>query len=232
MKDMIEEYASVCKSNPLPYKKEIVSNMSGKKINVNGYGYVNLDLPSKTLWATCNVGADKPSDFGLYFQWGDTVGYSNHQIGLGDGQKKFSSDFSDYKWHNAQGFTRYKTAGDALQLDDDAANANMGGDWHMPSPEQIQELIDNTTNTWTEQNGVKGKLLISKSDTSKTIFFPAAGFAWNGSVYNSGSNGLVWSSMLNAGNVDYGQNLYFYSSNVILNYYCRYSGLSVRGVIG
>lgn len=233
MLNMINQYASVCKLNkkdePLICKNGIEGIMEDKKININCHPYVDLCLPSKTLWSTMNVGASKPSEYGKYFQWGDVEGYTFDQVGT---KKKFSLDWSDYKWGVAPNFTKYNTNGSTLELEDDAAHTHMGGDWHIPTPTQIQELIDNTTSEWTEQNGVKGKLLISKSDTSKTIFFPAAGFAWNGSVYNSGSNGLVWSSMLNAGNVDYGQNLYFYSSNVILNYYCRYSGLSVRGVIG
>lgn len=240
---MIDQYASVCKLNKkdesLICKNGIGAIMEDKKININCHPYVDLCLPSKTLWSTMNVGASKPSEYGLYFQWGDVQGYTAEQVGIGEGQKKFALDWSDYKWYESGivdvdniKFKKYTVGGATLKLEDDAAHTHMGGDWHIPTPTQIQELIDNTTSEWTEQNGVKGKLLISKSDTSKTIFFPAAGFAWNGSVYNSGSNGLVWSSMLNAGNVDYGLNLYFYSSNVILNYYCRYSGLSVRGVIG
>ena len=65
----------------------------------NGHDYVDLGLPSGTLWATMNVGASKPSDAGLYFQWGDTQGYTADQVGTGDGKKKFSSDWSDYKWN-------------------------------------------------------------------------------------------------------------------------------------
>jgi hypothetical protein len=240
MLNMINQYASVCilnkKDKPLIRKKEIEAIMEDKKIYINCHPYVDLCLPSKTLWSTMNVGASKPSEYGLYFQWGDVQGYTFDQVGL---KKKFSLDWSDYKWYSGKkdeygdvAFTKYNTPGVSLDLEDDAANVNMGGSWHIPTPSQIQELIDNTTSEWTTQDGVNGRLFTSKTDNSKSIFIPAAGIAWNGSVYNSGSNGLVWSSMLNAGNVDYGQNLYFYSSNVILNYYCRYSGLSVRGVIG
>ena len=201
-----------------------------KKINNNGYEYVDLGLPSGTLWSTCNVGANKPSDYGLYFQWGDVKGYEEGQIGLGDGQKKFSSDFSDYKWHDAQGFTRYKTAGDALQLEDDAANANMGGSWHIPSSEQIQELINETTSNWIKLDGVNGKLFTS--DNGKSIFIPAAGVASNGSLSDSGSDGYVWSSMLSTVSVNSGRYLGFDSDNVNLYYDYRCNGFSVRGVIG
>ena len=202
-----------------------------KEINSNGFGYVNLDLPSGTKWATMNVGANRPSDYGLYFQWGSVRGFTKGQIGR---DKAFS--WSTYKW-SVDGidsnFSKYNTVGDTLDLEDDAANANMGGDWHMPTPEQIQELIStaNTTSTWTTQDGVKGRLFTSKKN-DKSIFIPAAGYAWSGSLYVSGSYGFVWSSTLDADSVSHGQYLDFYSSNVNLGNFSRGYGFSVRGVLG
>ena len=201
------------------------------------YEAVDLGLPSGTKWATMNVGASKPSDAGLYFQWGDTSGYTADQVGTGEGKKKFASDWSDYKWNpsgDGETFTKYTTTGAALDLEDDAAHVHMGGSWHMPSPAQIQELINtaNTTSTWTTQNGVNGRLFTSTKDTSKSIFIPAAGYAWDGSVLFSGGDGLVWSSMLSTDSVDSGQSLGFDSGYVNLFYYSRYNGLSVRGVVG
>ena len=110
---------------------------------INGFEYVDLGLPSGTLWATMNVGASKPSDFGLYFQWGDTQGYTAAQVGK---DKQFT--WNDYKFSidgSSSNFSKYTTTGARLDLEDDAAHANMGGSWHMPTPEQCQELIDNTT---------------------------------------------------------------------------------------
>lgn len=95
----------------------------------NGKDYVDLGLPSGTLWAAMNVGASKASDEGLYFQWGDTVGYTADQVGTGEGKKKFASDWSDYKWFssaNGGTLTKYTTTGATLELEDDAAHANMG----------------------------------------------------------------------------------------------------------
>ena len=198
----------------------------------NGYDYVDLGLPSGTLWATMNVGASKPSDSGLYFQWGDTQGYTADQVGTGEGQKKFAEDESDYKWGVYPNFTKYTTKGATLELEDDAAHVNMGGDWHMPTPTQISELLDNTTNAWTTQDGVNGRLFTSKKDGSKSIFIPAAGGAWDGSVQGSGDGGYVWSSMLHTGLVYGGLYLYFVSGNVYLLSIYRCLGLSVRGVIG
>lgn len=210
---------------------DICINMNENIIN-NGYGSVDLDLPSGTLWAACNVGAKKPSDYGLYFQWGDTQGYTADQVGTRSGQKAFT--WADYKWNpsgDGNAFTKYATEGTTLELEDDAAHVHMGGDWHMPTPEQCQELIDNTTSTWTTQNGVNGRLFTSKKN-GKSIFIPAAGYASVGSVYDRGCGGDVWSSMLGSSNVGSGQGLLFYSGSASLGNGSRCYGFSVRGVIG
>ena len=200
-------------------------------INNNGFDYVDLELPSGTLWAAMNVGATKPSDTGLYFQWGDTQGYTAAQVGK---DKRFN--WANYKWSvngSSSNFSKYKTTGATLYLEDDAAHTNMGGSWHMPTPEQCQELIDNTTSEWTTQDGVNGRLFTSKKDSSKSIFIPAAGLAWDGSVCIRGDDGSVWSSMLSANFVRSGQNLDFYSDDAYLfSKYYRSNGFSVRGVIG
>ena len=206
--------------------------MNKKNVNNNGFDYVDLELPSGTLWATCNVGASKPSDPGLYFQWGDTIGYAEDQVGE---DKQFTWD--DYKFGNGvdTDFSKYIIKGDKLELADDAASANMEGDWHIPTSEQIQELIDNTISKRTKLDSVSGMKFTSKKDASKFIFIPAAGYAWNGSVHDNRESGYIWSSMLDMNNVNYGQCLDFdlvlgleYAN---LYYDIRYSGFSVRGVI-
>ena len=203
-------------------------------VNNNGYDYVDLGLPSGTLWATCNVGASKASDAGLYFQWGDTQGYTSEQVGAGEGEKMFASDESDYKWGAYPNFTKYNTTGATLELKDDAAHANMGGSWHMPTHTQISELINtaNTTSTWTTLDGVNGRLFTSTKDNSKSIFIPAAGFALGGSVRGSGIEADVWSSVLSTDYAIGGQYLYFSSLSANLGNLDRYDGFSVRGVIG
>ena len=199
---------------------------------------MDLDLPSGTKWATQNVGARKPSEAGLYFQWGDTSGYTADQIGTSEGQKRFSQDNSDYKWYDTdkKTFTKYATFGAMLEIDDDAARIYMGGSWHMPTSTQIQELLNTayTTNEWTTQDGVNGRLFTSKKDSSKSIFIPAAGNAMNGLVNSSGDVGRVWSSTLSSGYVGGGLNLYFDSGSTSMGYggLNRYNGVPVRGVIG
>ena len=204
-----------------------------KEINNNGHDFVDLGLPSGTLWASMNVGASKPSDYGLYFQWGDTQGYTADQIEKEDGKKKFSKYWEDYKYGTKPNFTKYVDNGSTLDLEDDAANVYMGGNWHMPKPEQIQELIDNTKHIWTTLDGVNGMKFTSKKDKSKFIFIPAAGFATDGLIIGIGRYGFVWASMLNSSHSDSGQELGFISFGTNLYaYFSRLCGLSVRGVIG
>lgn len=202
-----------------------------RDVNLNGHDYVDLGLPSRTLWATMNVGASKPSDAGLYFQWGDVQGYAESQVGK---NKQFDWDYYKFSINGSHSnFSKYTKTGSTLELKDDAAHVNMGGSWHIPTPTQIKELIDNTINAWTTQDGVKGWLFTSKTDNSKSIFIPAAGYASNGSLFDSGSVGYVWSSTLSTYGVGYGQYLYFYSDDVSLdNYGGRCNGFAVRGVIG
>ena len=209
--------------------KESVYYNYPPKPKTNGHDYVDLGLPSGTLWATMNVGASKPSDYGLYFAWGDTSGYTAEQVGK---DKQFT--WNDYKFSidgSSSKFSEYTTTGATLDLEDDAAHTNMGGSWHMPTPKQIQELISNTDTGWTTSNGT-GMTFTSKSDPSKSIFIPAAGVAWGGSVHYSGGDGYVWSSVLSTSNVGNGQYLGFGSGNASLDYYYRNFGFSVRGVLG
>ena len=116
----------------------------------NGFEYIDLGLPSKTMWATCNVGADKPEDYGLLFQFGQVDGYK-----YGDKNNKFVED--DLTTTSGK---VYKET-DVLDLDDDAAHVNMGGVWRMPTICQLKELYNNITYKVEIINGVKGMLFIS-----------------------------------------------------------------------
>ena len=201
-----------------------------KEINNNGYDYVDLGLPSDTLWATCNIGANKPSESGLYFQWGDTAGYTKDKIGI---DKEFTWD--EYKFSingSNTDFSKYITEGEILALENDAAHINMGGDWHMPSPKQIGELLDNTIAIFETLDGVSGMKFMSKNAPSKFIFIPAAGYAWDSFVGNSRRYGYVWASMLSVDYAGSGQILEFGSIGTNITYSNRFDGLTVRGVIG
>ena len=204
-----------------------------KEINNNGYDYVDLKLPSGTLWATRNVGALKPEEAGFYFQWGDIVGYKANQIGIDDEQKKFS--WKTYKFDltgDGLFFKKYNLKGITLDLEDDAAHIHMGGDWHIPNEKQIQELIDNTTSAWISQNGEYGCLFISKKDKSKYIFIPAAGYAVFDTIYFRGEYGYVWGNEPMEENNLAGKSLYFSSERTNFYENQRFCGVPVRGVIG
>ena len=199
------------------------------------YNLVDLGLSSGTLWADRNIGASSPEDYGLYFAWGETQGYS----GITD-DKQFS--WTDYKYANGaankltkycnkssygnDGFTDNLTT---LETTDDSALQN-AHKFVMPTKEQLQELIDGTDYTWTTQNGVNGGLFTSKTN-GNSIFVPAAGGCYGGSQGNVGESGYLWSSSLYESYPYSAWGLDFYSDEVRLYYYGnRYCGLSVRGV--
>lgn len=190
------------------------------------YEFVDLGLPSGILWATTNVGATKPEEFGLYFAWGETEGYTAEDVAAG--KKVFSWD--DYKFGTKDNLTKYNATDGltVLALEDDAAYQSDKG-CRMPSQEELQELIDNTNGTLETLNGVNGRRFTSKTN-SNSIFVPAAGYYSNGSVYYVGSDGDLWSSSLDESSSRYALGVYFFSDNVIVDSISRYYGLSIRPV--
>ena len=186
-------------------------------------------------WATMNIGASTIYDAGFYFQWGDTQGYPASQIGEGSGQKIFWR--RDYKWYNESimNFTKYsKQDGKrTLDLEDDAVNAAWGGNWRMPTTTQCQTLINATNYSWTNNynnTGVEGGIFTDKNDSSKVLFFPAAGIGSDGSIRNG--EGGYWNDSCDNSNLN---NAYYMSilsgAPNANNTYYRYYGLSVRGVL-
>ena len=201
----------------------------------NGHEYVDLGLPSGTKWATMNVGANSPTDYGLYFAWGETQGYTASQV---PSDKEFS--WSDYELTEDSGSTMSKyNATDGLivlDLEDDAARANWGGDWHIPTKEQCDELFNTTyvTNAWvTDYNGsgINGRLFTSVIN-GNTMFLPAAGRCGGGEVSSVGDSGYVWASALDSEYVKNAWYFYFDSGEAGVNSYYRFYGRSVRGVVG
>ena len=156
--------------------------------------YVDLGLPSGTLWATMNIGANSPEDYGDYFAWGETAPkddytFSTYQWCNGSKSKltKYCTDSS----YGNNGFVDDKTE---LELDDDAARVNWGAEWKIPSKEQFKELIDNCSSEWTTQNGVYGWLFTSGNGA--TLFFPAAGARLGDNLSGAGEQGYYWSRSL------------------------------------
>ena len=205
------------------------------------YEYVDLGLSVK--WATCNVGASSPEDYGDYFAWGETKGYMDGKtIFNWDTYKWMEDGYSDgghiNKYQYADGQTSaiwYKNGtfvGDnktVLDLEDDVAHVKWGGSWRMPTDAEFTELRNNCTWTWTIQNGVEGRKVTSKTN-GNSIFLPNAGYRNNSSFYNAGSYGQYRSSSLYSSSSDYAYVLYFSSGNAFRNYSSRDLGQSVRPV--
>ena len=183
----------------------------------NGYEYVDLGLPSGLKWATCNVGATSPEEYGLYFAWGETTGYTAEQVT--SGEKLFDNENYTASWISSD-----------LISDQDAAHVNLGGNWRMPTKDEYQELIDNCNVEWTtnyNQTGVAGQVFTSKVN-GNSVFFPAAGFCNYLFVETIGSGGQYWSASFDESSTVW--YFGFYSNHPIVSNNERYIGQSVRGV--
>ncbi len=196
---------------------------------VNGHKYVDLGLPSGTLWATCNVGATKPEEYGDYFAWGET-------------EPKSYYEWSTYKYCNGSydTLTKYCNNGNygivdnkkTLEAIDDAATANWGGNWRMPTKGELNELISYCTWNWTTLNGVYGCRVTNRIDASKYIFLPAAGSYYKSHPGdNVGTSGVYWSSSLGESYTEASYYLYFGSGSQHADYANnRSEGIPVRPV--
>lgn len=204
--------------------------------HANGYEFVDLGLPSGTLWATKNVGANTPTEPGLYFPWASTTGYKNaaeHKFDFSEGNTPYVDNAEIYKYQ-AKDDTNTGVHDDKLELDieDDAAAFNMGGAWRMPSKDQFEELSNNTDKSWATIDGINGYKFTSKKNSELFIFIPAAGYYTGSSLDSAHSYGYAWSRSLR---LDYSRKAY--NSNFSSRYfspssnYTRYCGMNVRGVL-
>jgi len=195
--------------------------------SLNGYkaGYapaptdvqaVDLGLPSGIKWASCNVGATMPEDYGNYYAWGEvlpktyysfgTYKYSNNGYDYDAKLTKYCSDADD----GDNGFTDNKTT---LELEDDAAYMNWGSNWRMPNDAEWTELLDNCTWTWTTQNDTNGYIVTSKVNDN-FIFLPAAGCRYDYVLHATGTMGLYFSSSLYTTSPEMALSSYFDSTGV------------------
>lgn len=212
----------------------------------NGHEYVDLGLPSGLKWATCNVGATNPEDYGDYFAWGETEPYyieghaqdtpcSNWKTG------KTGYNWESYKWCNGDynKLTKYCNSSShgtiddktILEAEDDAARQNWGGSWRMPTWSEIVELDENCDWTWTELNSVNGFKVTGPN--SNWIFLPAAGYRSDRGLSQDGSFGRYWSSSMMPSYPNTAFELFFDDNIAELNSYSsihRYFGQSVRPV--
>ena len=188
-----------------------------QKINCNWHKYVDLGLPSGLLWAMCNIGASEPWESGLYFSWGNVDG---HTKGSG-----YSFDYGEYKSTPAGNLT----TSIPVNAKYDAARANLGGSWRMPTAAEFEELDDNCTSEWTTQNGVNGRRLTSKIN-GNSVFFPVTGCYLSTMLTLEIAWGYHWSSSLYTQNTS--QALFLNNNGFIINGgYHRLLGFPVRGVL-
>ena len=157
------------------------NNGGGSAGEIAGHGYVDLGLPSGLKWATCNVGATSAEDYGDYFAWGET------------------NPKAEYTYENSitYGEQMSDISGNAQY---DAATANWGGSWRMPTIDEMRELVDHCEWEWTQVNGVDGSKVIGPNGSC--IFLPAAGVRYGASLGYVGYNGYYWSSTPYDGNYD------------------------------
>ena len=148
------------------------ATLEGTEGTLNGRDWVDLGLPSGTRWATCNIGATTPEDYGYYYAWGETT---------------------TKNVYNESTYT-YADSPVILPASADAATANWGEGWRMPTYDELNELTNNCTITWTTQNGIYGRLFTGSNGNS--IFLPCAGRRYDGLYYNVGDAGEYWSSSL------------------------------------
>lgn len=213
-------------------------------------GYAYMDLGLSVMWATCNVGAQSPEYHGAYFAWGETQRYKTNFTKKSYKWFPNSDDYYPYPTKYTYGDNKdeadYRTV---LELSDDAANMNWGGNWRMPTPEEIEELINNCTWTWGAQKSLyetkEGKQVFSsygykvKSKINgKSIFIPASGYSVDGDVHGIREDVIIWSC---AKPREYGrytseEQHYAYSLSSLVDSIrlagaTRYCGIAVRPVL-
>ena len=175
-----------------------------------GHEWVDLGLSVK--WATCNVGANTPEGYGNYYAWGETSPKSEYRY---DNCKTYDLSMSDIRGNSSY----------------DAARANWGGSWRLPTIAEYDELVNNCNCQWTIQNDVAGMRFTSKRN-GNSIFFPAAGWRYGTSTHYAGLGGFYWSSTPYKSNTRDAYNLYSYSGgSANTDCYCRLYGNPVRPVV-
>lgn len=166
---------------------------------VPAHAYVDLGLTSRTKWATTNIGADSPEEYGDYFSWGETQGYDGGKTTFFWDNYKHSEGSKEtltkYCYNSDCGYNGFTDKLKELEPEDDAAYVNWGSNWRMPTSAQWEELHDECTWTWIEE-GRKVGFEVSSKKNGNSIFLPAAGYRTESALYTDGTNGCYWSCSL------------------------------------
>lgn len=203
---------------------EGTSDSENEVSKINGHDAVDLGLTVK--WATMNIGAATPEGYGEYFAWGET-------------KSKDVYEWRTYMWCNGSYRSQTKYCTDSsygkvdnktmLDSEDDAATANWGKQWRMPTRDEMDELQEKCTWTWTTRNGVNG-YLVQSATNGNFIFLPACGERYGSEIHNGGTCGNYWLSSLGTSGSNDACTLFFKSDRNDWGYSSRYHGLSVRAV--
>ena len=189
------------------------------------YEYVDLGLSVK--WATMNVGAKTEEDYGHYYMWGSITPNTPDECNWAN--TPFNNGAASYDTTYFNSVKDTVIPNKVLAKEYDVAVQIMGGDWRMPTKDECQELYKNTTQSWVTIKGVNGKKFTSKTDTTKYIFIPAAGYYYNGLVSEVGNNGYIWSSTISSP-YNNARFLKFKATTCSASTTERCYGMSVRGV--
>ena len=219
-----------------------VVDYSNMVVRVSFYAHDKVQLwEGGPYWATTNIGAEEPWEYGYYFWWGDTVGYKredNKWVASDGSNSNFSFVSENTPTHKkgietlqSEGWIVTRDGTDVLAPEHDAAQVQWGGDWRMPTGEELDNLCYMCDWTWSTMNGVYGYIVRGRGIyASNSIFLPCAGWGDGTSLYDAGSCGLYWSSVLD---YYYSRWLYFDSNDDhYTSYLGRDSGLSVRPLQG
>ena len=214
------------------------------KIIVNGYEFV--DMGTSVLWATCNIGAKSPEEYGWYFKWGRTTAYNSDRTPIDGGDAVSfvwsnspyltSGSGSTAKWSKYTATNETSSTGIAdnkfvLEPEDDAAYMHIGGECRMPTKTEFQELLNACNTIWVDDyngTGINGQLFTLKIDPSKTLFFPASGALDSTMFQQYGTHGYYWSSSLNRSGYAW---INLFDESIKLSDMGRYRGHVIRPVL-
>ena len=190
--------------------------------------WVDLGLPSGLLWATCNLGASSPEEYGDYYAWGETAtkemyDWSTYKYCTvdADGNPRTLTKYTRTSWGTPDNLT-------TLEAMDDVATQKLGSGARMPTKAEWGELLNHTTAEWTTLNGVNGRKFTAAN--GKSLFLPAAGGRIASELGHAGEDGVYWSSSLSGSGPDCAWGFYFGEGGQRMYDYFRNYGPSVRPV--
>lgn len=196
----------------------LIHILNPSNIPSNEHEYVEI---GGVKWATMNVGASAPEDYGMYFAFGEIIEKNNYT-------------WETYQYGtSSSNLTKYNSTDNKVVLDasDDAVAVIWGGNWTLPTKAELDSLIENTNSIWTDLNGIHGRLFTDKTNNSKSIFIPASGYKESTGSYGIGDNGCIRSCTLDSTDNKNAYRFFFLSNYELVDNTDRYYGFPCRGVL-